>query len=146
VAAALAGATVGWLLLALPRVPRAAGVLVAAAIALSLVPAAISQGRTEHRDLRAQRDRTTTINRLAGVVSQYGGPARFEPCGEPLTRLEYQTLLAWTLRRNVARVGFKYGPAIHSGRPIVLFTPTSRGGWRVQALHQRERSCRALPG
>src|SRR5436305_1305991 len=65
--------------------------------------------------------------------------------GEPLTRLEYQTVLAWTLHVNVARVGFKYTPAIHSGRPIVLFTPTSHGGWRVQALHQRVRACRRLP-
>ena len=51
----------------------------------------------------------------------------------------------WTLHVNVARVGFKYAPAIHSGRPIVLFTPTSHGGWRVQALHQRVRACRRLP-
>jgi hypothetical protein len=79
------------------------------------------------------------------VVSRYGGPARFRPCGEPLTRLEYQTILAWTLHVNVAAVGYKYGPAIASGRPIVLFTPFSHGGWHVQALHQRVASCRSLP-
>ena len=81
----------------------------------------------------------------AASFNRFGGPARFKPCGEPLTRLEYQTVLAWTLHVNVARVGFKYTPAIHSGRPIVLFTPTSHGGWRVQALHQRVRACRRLP-
>ena len=64
------------------------------------------------------------------------------PCGEPLTRLEYQTILAWKLHVNVATVGFKYGPAIASGNPIVLFTPL-RGGWKVQALHQRLPQCRA---
>ena len=30
------------------------------------------------------------------------------------------------------------------GRPVVLFTPTSRGGWVVQALHQRRAACRRL--
>jgi hypothetical protein len=62
-----------------------------------------------------------------------------------LTRLEYQTILAWTLHLNVVRVGYKYGPAIASGRPIVLFTPLPHGGWKVQALHQRLAICRSLP-
>jgi hypothetical protein len=66
-------------------------------------------------------------------------------CGEPLTRLEYQTILAWTLKINVVKIGFKYSQAIHHGNPIVLFTPLSRGGWRVQALHQVRASCRSLP-
>jgi hypothetical protein len=121
-----------------------AGAALAAVIVVSLVPAAISRGRIEHKDLRVQQARTKEINRLAATISHYGGPARFAPCGEPLTRLEYQTILAWELHINVAKVGFKYGPAIHSRRPIVLFTP-GRHGWRVQALHQRHHSCRRLP-
>jgi hypothetical protein len=108
------------------------------------VPTAVSRARVEHRDLRIQRARTTEINRLAGVVSRLGGAERLTRCGEPLTRLEYQTILAWTLRLNVVRVGFKYGPAIQSGRPIVLFTP-GRHRWKVQALHQRSADCRRLP-
>ena len=64
---------------------------------------------------------------------------------EPLTRLEYQTILAWTLHLNVVSVGYKYGPAIASGRPLVLFTPLAHGGWKVQALHQRLAICRSLP-
>ncbi len=66
-------------------------------------------------------------------------------CGEPLTRLEWQTILAWNLRINVVKIGFKYGPAIRRRLPIVLFTPTSTGGWRVQALHQAAPQCRSLP-
>jgi hypothetical protein len=121
-----------------------AGIAVVAVIVASLVPAAVSRARIEHKDLRVQRARTKEINRLAGVVSRLGGAARLRSCGEPLTRLEYQTVLAWQLRLNVAAVGFKYSPAIHSGRPIVLFTP-SRRGWKVQALHQRRVACRSLP-
>jgi hypothetical protein len=145
---ALAGAAVGRLLVEGGRVHRFgnwASVALVALVAVSLVPPAISHGRTEHKDLHVQRVRTAAINRLGGVVSRLGGATRFKPCGEPLTRLEYQTILAWTLQLNVSRVGFKYGPAIHSSRPIVLFTPLSNGGWKVQALHQHAAECRSLP-
>jgi hypothetical protein len=143
----LAAAGVGRLLASV-RVVRApaglAGVLVAVAVGASLIPAAVSRGRIERKDLRVQRARTKEINRLQTVVARYGGAAFLRSCGEPLTRLEYQTVLAWTLRVNVATVGYKYSQAIHHGNPIVLFTPHSRG-WRVQALHQRVRACRRLP-
>jgi hypothetical protein len=143
----LAGVAIGKLLSEPRRLSVAAGwagVALAVVVAGSLVPAAVSRARLERKDLRAQRHRTTMINRLAATITHYGGAARFRPCGEPLTRLEYQTILAWQLRVNVATVGFKYGQAIHRGTPIVLFTP-GRHGWRVQALHQRLHSCRRLP-
>jgi hypothetical protein len=145
VTAVLAAVGVGWLLSA----PGRAGGWIALALLLvvcgSLVPTALSRARTEHKDLNAQRKRTTEIGRLASVIRFYGGPARLRACGEPLTRLEYQTILAWSLRLNVARVGWKYTPAIRRGHPVVLFTPRSHGGWRVQALHQVLPSCRRLP-
>ncbi|MBV9466890.1 MAG: hypothetical protein JO206_11420 [Solirubrobacterales bacterium] len=152
----LAGVGVGRLLSELPSLVRAAGgaarspaagwggAALAAVIVASLVPAALSRARTEHKDLRVQRQRTLEINRLAGTISRLGGASRLRACGEPLTRLEYQTILAWSLRVNVATVGFKYGPAIHRGKPVVLFTP-HRSGWTVQALHQRSAACRRLP-
>ncbi len=145
---ALAGVGIGRLLLEPSRVSRTAGWLgigLVVVIVAALIPPAVSRARDEHRDIRAQRARTAQIGKLSSVVASFGGPARFKPCGEPLTRLEYQTILAWTLHLNVVRVGFKYGPAIASGRPIVLFTPLSHGGWRVQALHQRLAACRSLP-
>jgi hypothetical protein len=120
------------------------GLLVLALIG-SLVPAAVSRARIERRDLRVQRLRTKEIDRLQGAVTHLGGPARLSACGEALTRLEYQTILAWTLHRNVAAIGFKYGQAIRHGNPIVLFTPKGRGGWVVQAVHQRRASCLTLP-
>jgi hypothetical protein len=145
---ALAGAGIGALLIEPARVSRAAGwigVAVVVVIVAALVPSAVSAARSEHHDIRGQRVRTAQIGKLSTVVASFGGAARFKPCGEPLTRLEYQTVLAWTLHVNVSAVGFKYGQAIASGRPIVLFTPVSHGGWRVQALHQRLAACRSLP-
>ncbi len=147
---ALAGAAAGRLLADPPRLAAPTGVLgigLVAVLVVSLVPTAIHRARFEHRDLREQRRRTAEINDLTRVIDQLGGPGRFHGCGEPLTRLEYQTTLAWTLHRNVAAIGFKYGPAMASSRPIVLFTPyPTHTGWVVQALHQRSAACRSLSG
>jgi hypothetical protein len=139
-----------WLAKRLPTgMPSAAGTVAGIVLALALVgtlvPSAVSRVRIEHRDLRAQRTRTKEINRLSGIIDRLGGPGRLNACGEPLTRLEYQTILAWTLKINVVKIGFKYTQAIHHGNPIVLYTPLSTGGWKVQALHQVRPSCRALP-
>jgi hypothetical protein len=145
---ALAGVGIGRLLLEPPRVSRAAGwagIALVVVIVAALVPSAVSRARDEHRDIRGQRARTAEIGKLSSVIASLGGPGRLKQCGEPLTRLEYQTILAWNLHVNVSTVGYKYGPAIASGRPIVLFTPFSNGGWHVQAVHQRLPSCLSLP-
>ncbi len=145
---AIAGVGVGRLLADAPRISRAASwgaVALVAVIVLALVPPALSRARDEHRDIRDQRTRTAQLGKLTGVISRLGGPSRFKPCGEPLTRLEYQTILAWNLHVNVATVGYKYGPAIASNRPVVLFTPLPQGSWQVQALHQRLPGCMSLP-
>jgi hypothetical protein len=143
----VAGVGIGRLLAdrpVLPRVPAWAGVLLAVVLAAGLVPTAITHARTEHRDLKDQRLRTTEIRNLTPAINRLGGITRLASCGEPLTRLEYQTMLAYTLKLNVSRVGFKYGQAIARGNPIVLFTPTSRG-WLIQAMHQTPPQCRSLP-
>jgi hypothetical protein len=155
----IAGVFVGWLLADLGallaerlRAPHpgtagvVAGVALAAVLVATLVPPAVSRARLERRDLHAQRLRTKEINRLATAVSRLGGPARLTLCGEPVTRLEYQTILAWTLRLNVAAIGFKYGEALGHGTPVVLYTPRPRGGWVIQGVHQRRPSCRSLAG
>jgi hypothetical protein len=137
-------------LLAMPATLSApvgiACVALVAALVVSVIPWTVSQARTEHRDVTEQRLRTQTINKLTAQIAAIGGPARVRRCGEPLTRLQYQSVVAWNLRRNVAAVGFKYGPAIASSRPIVLFTPYPQpgSGWLIQALHQRSRACRAV--
>jgi len=145
---ALAGVGVGSVLVEAPRISRVAGwagAALVAVIVLALVPPALSRARSEHRDIRAQRLRTAEIGKLTGTIARLGGAARLRACGEPLTRLEYQTILAWNLHVNVATVGYKYGPAIASNRPIVLFTPLAQGGWLVQALHQHSPGCTSLP-
>jgi hypothetical protein len=143
----LAGVGFGRLLIEPPRVSRAAGwagIAVAVVIVGILLPSAISRARSEHSDIVAQRRRTDQINRLAGTIRRLGGAARLQACGEPLTRLEYQTTLAYELGVNVATVGYKYGQAVGRGNPVVLFTPTDNG-WDVKVVHQRLPVCRGLP-
>ncbi|MBV9915494.1 MAG: hypothetical protein JO153_03250 [Solirubrobacterales bacterium] len=122
---------------------RWTGLALVVAICAGLVPAAVSRVRDERSDLSAQRLRTTEINRLAPAISRAGGAALIRGCGEPLTLLEYQTILAWHLRINVARIGWKFPRAIRSGRPIVLFTPRGNG-WRIRARHQGVAACRRV--
>ncbi len=145
----LAGVGVGRLLADSPRwssVPAWAGAALVAVLVASLVPAAISHARVERTDLHGQRARTAEIGRLTSVVNRLGGAARIRGCGEPLTRLEYQTMLAYTIGENVNRIGFKYRQSIAHGNPIILFTPYATGiGWIVKAFHQSSPACRSLP-
>jgi hypothetical protein len=160
VVAVLAGVAVGWLLLgglALAGLARSAaglasrlaawaGPALVLALVASLVPPWISHVRVERSDLHEQRARTAEINALGPLVNRLGGAARMRACGEPLTRLQYQTMLAYTLGENVNRVGFKYGQAIAHGNTIILFTPSPAGvGWKVQGVHQTSPQCRSLP-
>jgi hypothetical protein len=144
----LAGVAIGRLLADPPRLSGLlglAGIVLAVAISVSLLPAAVSRARGERRDLRVQRERTTLISSLPAAISRAGGAARLRRCGEPLTLLEYQTIVAWTLHINVVKIGWKLAPAVGSGRPIVIIWPHRRG-WTVQALHQRSAACRGVGG
>ena len=65
-------------------------------LVIGLVPPALSAARVEHKDIHVQRARTIELGKLNSVIAQLGGAARLRGCGEPLTRLEYQTALAYT--------------------------------------------------
>jgi hypothetical protein len=147
--AVVAGIGVGRLIVAPPRLASglgAVGVVAAAALIISVVPAAVSQARWERHDLSHQRLRTRTINLLGSEIAAKGGPGAFRRCGAPITRLQYQSSVAWALQRNVSAVGFKYSKALASGKPVVLVTPypQSGSGWNIQPVHQRTAACRAL--
>ncbi len=77
--------------------------LVVAALIAAMVPAAVSAVRSERADLTEQHARTAEIEALPGVITGSAAPARCAACGEPLTRLQYQTALAYALGDNVSR-------------------------------------------
>ncbi len=145
VEAVVAGVLVGRLLRiseGQTRLPGWIGIPVVVAVVAVLIPTAISRAKLERTDLRIERIRTQHIKSLAGDIRALGGAARLRACGEPLTHLEFQSVLAWSLRINVSRIGYKYERAIASGRPVVLYTPLPHGGWQIRALNQRTVGCR----
>ncbi len=127
------------------RPARGLGVALAVLAVGALGPTAVSAVRTERTDLRVQRLRTTEINRLSATIQGLGGARRLHPCGEALISLQWQSVLAWRLHLNVARIGWKFPRAVHSGRPIVLFALDRAGTWQVRAVHQRRAGCLGLP-
>jgi hypothetical protein len=145
--AVVAAVGVGWLLARTPpRVPEWVGIALAVVVVGSFLPGAVSGARAEHKDLHEQRVRTKVINELATLVDHLGGPDKFHGCGEPLTRLQYQSMVAFTLHLNVATIGYKYAPAIAATRPIILITPGPINGWEIQPMRQPLARCRALAG
>lgn len=147
--AVVAGIGVGRLLIEPPRTTAPLGLLGAVLVILvvaNVAPAVLYQERWEHRDLDHQRLRTHTIDLLGTEIAAKGGAAAFRRCGAPVTRLEYQSAVAWSLQRNVSAVGFIYSQAIASMKPIVLVTPypQSGSGWQLRPVHQRTAACRAL--
>ncbi len=117
-----------------------------AALVAAMVPAAVSAVRGERSDLTQQHARTAEIEALPSVIDRLGGAGRLRGCGEPLTRLQYQTALAYALGDNVSQVGFKYSQALAHGNPVLFITPFESGvGWQVQAAHQTAPACAALP-
>jgi hypothetical protein len=133
------GVAVGWALIEIPGlrpgIPRWAGVPLALVLVGVLVPGAIARIRTEHKDLRAERDRTHEIALLQNTINRLGGYRHIRNCGEPGTYVGYVSTLAWFEKLNVGWVGHRPQIELHQQYPIVLFTPLPHGGWYVLPWH-----------
>jgi hypothetical protein len=134
----LAGVGVGWVLADAPRaggrVPRWAGVALAAVLTASLVPGALARVRTEHRDLRHERNRTVAIGRLRAAIDQVGGYKHIRACGEPVTTVRYVAILAYFTKLNVGKVGHRPSFELEQSYPIVMLKPL-HSGWKVFPWH-----------
>lgn len=144
----LAAAAIGRLLNALAGLPRlrVAGPVVVAAFLLGLVPYLRDDARVSHRLVSDQRANAVLVSRLDQLIDAVGGARAVRACGQPVGPVGNQSLLAWALGTNVGNIGYKPGPAIRSGRPVVVFKPHDRG-WAVRAWHplaENHARCRAL--
>jgi hypothetical protein len=147
----LAGVAIGVILQEAPklrryRVPSWAGVVVVGLIVASLVPAAISRARKEHKDLAHERIRTTVIARLSDTVNAVGGASRVHYCGHPVTTVEYVSILAWYTHYNDGVVGHRPKFELRSKHPSVFFEPL-HSGWSVLPWHiaaDRAASCASM--
>ena len=137
VAVVLAGIAFGWVLREIPsrlKIPTWSGVTVAALLVLCLVPGAISRTRHEHKDIRHERLRTTEISRLTTTIDRLGGRDAVLRCGKPVTNVEFVSILAWLVHRNVGVLGHRPNFELHLKHPIVLFTQLPNG-WAVYPWH-----------
>jgi hypothetical protein len=138
IVAVLAGAAVGWVLQEAPRVghrvPAWAGIALAVVLCGVLVPGAISRLRTEHRDLRHERDRAVVINRLKATLNAIGGPKAVLRCGPPVTTVEYVSILAWYTNLNDGKVGHRPKFEMLHKHPTIIFVPL-HSGWSVLPWH-----------
>jgi hypothetical protein len=134
----LAGVAVGWLLrdasVIRRGVPQWAGLALVALIVIPLIPAAVSRAQAEHKDLYHERGRTIVINRLAATVKHMGGAAHIKYCGEPVTNVEYVSVLAYDTHLNDGDVGHRPQFELHLKHPIVLFTQLVNG-WQALPWH-----------
>jgi hypothetical protein len=116
------------------------------ALVVALAPHARIRARKLHIELVAERSWARQLHRLHDVIAREGGRKRILRCGQAVTEVGFQSILAWELDENVVAVGWEPAAWIKAGAPIVLFEP--RGvGWTVEPIHipSRQRaSCNRL--
>jgi hypothetical protein len=129
--AVLAGVMFGWLLLPSSRydrrLPSWLGLPLAAVLVATMVPGALSQIRTEHKDIYHERLRTKEINRLGAFVNALGGPAHILRCGRPVMDVEYVSIMAWYVHENTGKIGHRPKFELRQKYPIIRFIPLSNG-------------------
>jgi hypothetical protein len=133
----LVGAAVGWVLAGTARFPRvssAAGLVAVAILAAVLVPAAALRVRTVRGEIHDAHTFAAQDDSLEAVIARDGGAARVLACGQPVTDVGHQSVLAWDTGLNVGKVGYKPGKAIDQGNPIVFFH-SHDNGWQVRPIH-----------
>ncbi len=137
VTAVLGGVALGWLVLDVSRVHRSlpswVGIALAAILVVAMVPDAVSQIRTEHKDVFHERMRTTEINKLAATIHSLGGPKAVLRCGRPVVNVEYVSIVAWYTHLNTGVIGHRPAYELRQKYPIVLFTPFPNG-WQVKPI------------
>ena len=132
----LAGIGFGWLLTEIPLrlgMPRAAGIVLAAALFVCLIPAGITRLRREHKDLHDQQARTTEINKLSTYIAGLGGPARIEACGGALVNVEYVSVMAFDLNQSTGHVAYQPRKVLLRSNPVIYFVPFPNG-WGATPL------------
>jgi hypothetical protein len=137
IVAVLAGSAVGQVLAASPHaktIVRWVGPAAVVVLVASLIPIAHNRARLLHTEIVAERTDTTKITRLQAVIARIGGRAIIRACGQPVSDVGYQSILAWDLGLNVGEVGYKPGRSINQHCPIVLFKRRQLG-WSVRPIH-----------
>jgi hypothetical protein len=123
---------------------RLATVGALAALVVTLAPHARIRGRLAHNEVVFfKRVWARQLDRLHEVIDKDGGPRHILTCGQPVTSVAFQSILAWEIHENVADVGWDPPKSISRGKPIVLFEPYKLG-WKVVPIHTHRADCDQL--
>jgi hypothetical protein len=132
----IAGAGIGGLLALAPgrALIRWVGVAAVIGFVVAMAPHAQIRARLLHNGIVLGRQWALQIHRLQSVIATAGGTAKITACGQAVTAVSFQSILAWELGENVSQVGWSppYWTSLH--RPIVIFTPVG-AGWIVTPVH-----------
>ena len=132
----LAGIATGWLLIDAshwhPRLPRWAGIPVAAAFIAVCIPHAHTLGAREHKDIVGQRNRTWRIQQLGAAIHTLG-VKRIESCGGPLLNVEYVSVAGWYTGLNTGQIAYQPQKVLKRHNPVVYFIELPNG-WAIQPL------------
>jgi hypothetical protein len=140
----IAGAAIGKALAFTPRHVLVRWIAIAGVIALvvALAPHARSRLRLAHNGIVHGRTWARQLDRLHDVIKEVGAK-RILACGQPVSYLGYQPVLAWELGKNVKDIGYDPVAWTKQGNPIVLFEPHG-AGWQVRPVHANRPECRHL--
>jgi hypothetical protein len=137
VAVVLAGAAVGRVLAIAPRrwsLLRWGAIAAVLALTVALLPHARIRARLAHNGIVLAHSWARQLNRLHAVVAKEGGPKRILACGQAVTEVTYQSILAWEIGENVADIGWEPNASAQQRTPIVLFEPRG-AGWEVRPIY-----------
>jgi hypothetical protein len=116
------------------------GLAAVLALVVTLAPQAQIRGRLVHNGIVLGQRWARQIHRLQTLIAKDGGAERILACGQPVTEVPYQSILAWELGENVIDVGWEPRVWTRIAVPMVLFEPQG-AGWQVRplphALHDR---------
>jgi hypothetical protein len=150
VTVAIGGAGIGWLLAQplpawapLPMRASWAGPALVMALTAALVPAARSTARSVHGEISVEREYARQVDRLDTYVSRQGGAAAVVRCGQPVSAVGFQSVVAWETGLNVGDIGWTPIPASGPAHAIVVFEPKGLG-WVVRPVDSDASGCRSL--
>ncbi len=140
----LAGAAIGKALAIAPRrvVVRWAAIAGVIALVVTLFPHMRTRLKLVGNGIAYSHSWARELDHLHKVIAKVGA-RRILACGQPVSYLGFQPVLAWELGKNVKDVGYDPVAWTKQGNPIVLILPYGPA-WRVLAVHFNRPECKRL--
>jgi len=138
----LAGAAAGRAVSADSWPLRATAVAGLVALGATMASPARTRTRLVHNGIELGRTWTLVIHRLQHAVDRHGAK-RILACGQPLTTLSFQSILAWELGVNVGKVQPVSPERLPTSDRLVYFQP-NYAGWKIYPVRGRSPACSTL--